>query len=316
MSDYKYLRYVSAFCFLAVILGALYWFAFHADDKNIQNAALRQEQIDVSENMPDEALYDKDDETPPDYDKDAKWREAPIFIDDIDPATITTTAKLHEVFDRFMLYSIPTVEIVNLPSDFAQNGNAELFIKAVLPLTMRANEKIAEDRKFLLGLSDKIKENKALTPEETARFEELARTYDAYDRKSPAGRLAELLEKVDVVPNSLAIGQMGIQTDWGKKNADAPFGQKEWVNGKYVLKKFKTLPEAVQSFMLEINSMPQYQTFRVQRRVFKNMRGSLSARLINYLSPFEPEDSSYLLRLKGAYRTYKLGSLDNALFWQ
>lgn len=316
MSDYKYLRYALAFCFLAVVLGALYWFTFHVNDKAARVAAMRQGQIDMSEDMPDEALYDKDDETPLDYDKDAKWRESPIFIDDIDPATITTTAKLHEVFDRFMLYSIPTVEIVNLPSDFARDGDAELFIKAVLPLTMRANEKIARERKFLLGLADKMNKNESFTPEETARFEELARTYDAYDRKSPAGRLAELLEKVDVVPNSLAIAQIGIQTDWGKKSADAPFGQKEWVNGKYVLEKFKTLPEAVQSFMLEINSMPQYQTFRVQRRVFRNMRGSLSARLIDYLAPFEPENAAYLPQLKEAYRTYGLGALDNALFWQ
>lgn len=316
MSDHKYLRYTLAFCFLAVVLGALYWFTVHMNDKVGEMTALQRGQADSSADMPDEALYDEDDETPLDYDKDAKWQEAPIFIDDIDPATITSTAKLHEVFDRFMLYSIPTVSIVNLPSDFAQDGNPELFIKAVLPLAMRANEQIAADRKFLLGLSDKMKKNEAFTPDETVRFEKLAHSYDALSKKLPAGRLAELLEKVDVVPNSLVIAQMGIQTDWGKKNADAPFGQKEWVDDKYVLEKFKTLPEAVESFMLEINSMPQYQNFRVQRRVFRNLRGSLSARLIDYLSPFEPENKAYLPQLKEAYRTYNLGPLDNALFWQ
>lgn len=315
MFNHKYIRVILAVCFLLAVLGALYGLVFNFNQQNEQSSAAQNMPVETYSPEPDEALYD-DDETPLDYDKDAKWREAPIFIDDIDPKSITTTAKLHEVFDRFMLYSIPTVEIVNLPSDFAQDGDAELFIKAVLPLVMRTNEKIAQDRKFLLGLADKMKKNEAWTPAETVRFEQLTRTYDTFNKKTTAGQMAELLDKVDVVPNSLVLAQMGVQTDWGKKNADSPLGQKEWQNGKYDLKRFKTLPEAVQSFMLEINSMPQYQTFRTQRRVFKNLRGSLSARLLDYMSPFDSENPAYLPQLKEAYRTYNLGPLDNALFWQ
>lgn len=314
MSFHKLIRVILAVCFLAAILICLFMVAYRVNDRAKEETAVAvQDETDYNQ---DDTNYDEDDETPLDYDKDAKWREAPIFIEDIDPKTITTTAKLHEVFDRFMLYSIPTVEIVNLPADFAQNGDANLFIKAVLPLMMKENEKIAADRKFLSKIAVKINKDESLTPQETVRFEDLARKYDALGKKTAMGRLADLLDKVDVVPNSLAIAQMGIETNWGELNADSPFGQKGWKDGKYVYEKFKTLPEAVSSFMLEINSLPQYQNFRVQRRVYKKLRGYLGARLIDYMAPFAPEDASYMPRLKDAYRTYNLGPLDNALFWQ
>lgn len=315
MTFNKYIRLILAACFLALISGAFYLYGFHVTKKDADEPVVQMMQQSFGEDTLADDMMDEDGTSQLDYD-DAQWMEAPIFIDDIDPKTITTTAKLHEVFDRFMLYSIPTVEIEKLPADFVQNGDPNLFIKAVLPLTMRENQKIKNDRDFLLGLAVKMKNNVALTPEETVRFEKLTRTYDTFRKKLPAGQLAELLDKVDVVPNSLVIAQMGIQTNWGKTNAKAPFGQKEWKNGKYVFKEFDSLPKAVQSFMLEINSLPQYQNFRTQRKVYKNLRGSLSHRLIDYMTPFEPENATYIPLLKEVYKTYNLGPLDNALFWK
>lgn len=293
----KILRFILAILFVLIIIGGIYFFWFA---KKITPVFVPKP-MDV----PTQEV------TPVQEGKG--WDSSIIFNEKVDPKTITSTAQLQEIFGRFFLYGIPGVYINAFPQDFVQQGDPSLFVKSLLPIILKENKNILTDREFLVRLYRKNQKNEKWSPEEQVHFEELTRKYDLVNKKEPDAQMAELLDRVDAVPVSLALAQAGVQTNWGKVSLDAPFGQYDWINGKYQIKKFKTLPEAVHSYMQELNTMPQYYTMRVQRRTYRDLSGSMGNRLIPYMDKYMPQDASYVDALKNAYTVMDLAPLEEAI---
>ncbi|MGN1063310.1 MAG: hypothetical protein ACI4QM_03190 [Alphaproteobacteria bacterium] len=245
------------------------------------------------------------------------WKTSHLIPNsDVDVNTLTTTQKLAEAFPGFYIYYLPQIYIKQFPDDFAVQGTPNLFVKVMLPLIAHENNLIKKDRTFLEGLYQKMADNTPWDESETARFNTLVQTYGLTAQKIPATQIEELLMRVDIIPPSLAIAVTGIQTNWGKESLNAPFGQKEWENGRYVDKTFPVLDEAVHAFMLELNSLAPYQNLRVNRRSYKNLRGSLGARLVNQMAVYNPQDTGYEQRLSEAFKTMALPVLDQAALFE
>ena len=85
----------------------------------------------------------------------------------------------------------------------------DAFINAILPLIQRENERIRRDRTHLLELQENLTRGTALKSEDLVWLTAIAADYEAgrADPARPGLVLAALLEKVDIIPPSLALGQ-------------------------------------------------------------------------------------------------------------
>ena len=182
--------------------------------------------------------------------------------------------------------TVPRLYLASLPNDLPQVESAEtrktVFIKAILPSILRANEEVVDRRAKLEALSRKTKLGQELGRSEQAW---LAETAALYDMKSPD--LTELLRRVDVVPPSLALAQAALESGWGTsrfaQNGNALFGQKIFIEsdeampsynrqGKemFRMRSFDDVQGSVRSYVHNLNSHPAYVGFRKLRA---EMRG-------------------------------------------
>lgn len=242
-----------------------------------------------------------------------RYRVSPVDAAEVDVKKITNTAILQNVFGDFFWTVARPIYIEKLPADFGKYGDYLLYTQSILPLILRENKQIIADRDFLLKLVVKWSDNLPWTPEEQVGFDALTKKYDTYQQKVTDAQIAELLERVNTIPPSLAIAMSAVQTNWGQQNTTTLFGQKAWIDGKYVFKPFDTLPEAVHGYMMELNTLPQYKTMRMRRGVYRNLRGSLGLALADEMSTFMPDDSSYVDKIKAMYKSNDLAQLDGAI---
>ena len=235
---------------------------------------------------------------------------------DVDVKTLTTTEKLAEAFEGLFLYYMPKIYVERFPDDFVTEGNPELFVKVMMSLILHENNMIVKDRKFLETLNQKLNTQTPWDTSEQTRFNTLMQTYGITEQKLPETQLAELLMRVDIVPPSLVVAMAGVQTNWGKQSLSAPFGQKEWIDGKYTEKQFNTLGEAVHSFMMEMNTLPIYFSMWTNRKTYKNLRGSLGEKLISTADNFMRDNPSYEAQIKQAFKKLNLGIFDGAVLYE
>jgi len=110
-------------------------------------------------------------------------------------------------------------------------------------------------------------------------FPKLLKLKKKYNVKSIFS-LNEFLEKVDVVPPSLALAQAAVESGWGKsrfvKEANNIFGH--WTygekglipknrdeNAKHKIRIFNSLQKSIRAYMLNLNSNRAYLLFREKR---------------------------------------------------
>jgi Bax protein len=245
------------------------------------------------------------------------WRTSRLLPNsDIDIKTLTTTEKLAEAFEGLFLYYMPKIYVEQFPNDFETEGNPELFIKVMMSLILHENNMIAKDRKFLETLNQKYNTKSPWDEKETAQFNTLKQKYGITEQKIPETQLAELLKRVDIIPPSLVVAMAGIQTNWGKKSLRAPFGQKEWIDGKYTEKQFDKLGDAVHSFMMEMNTLPIYFDMWKHRQTYKNLRGSLGEKLIDTADNFMRDNPEYKKQIKIAFKKLSLTIFDEAVLYE
>lgn len=225
---------------------------------------------------------------------------------------IITTEQLKKVFHGFYLYSMPQIYIRQFPNDFSQKGDADIFVKALMPLILRENQKIAQDRALVLELQRLYQQHKKWDTMQTKHFFELVKQYGLTREKMIDSQINALLERIDIIPPSLAVAMAGVYTDWGRQNLSAPFGQKEWVDKNYVDRQFDDLSQAVHSYMLELNTLPIYMSLRTNRQIYKNLQGSLGEQLLDCVSDFMRHDADYANKIKQAFYQKKLSVLDDA----
>lgn len=182
--------------------------------------------------------------------------------------------------------TVPRLYLASLPNDLPQVESAEtrktVFIKAVLPSILRANEEVVDRRRKLEALSRKTELGQGLSDSERVWLDEMAALYDI---KKP--NLSELLSRIDVVPPSLALAQAALESGWGTsrfaQNGNALFGQKIFIDsdeampsynrqGKemFRMRSFDDVQGSVRSYVHNLNSHPAYANFRKLRA---EMRG-------------------------------------------
>ena len=103
---------------------------------------------------------------------------------------------------------VKPIYFTRLPRDLDQiktiKAKKETFLQIVLPLVVAENEKIETDRNYLLKV---IRDN-----DSSEKLQWLKRKFKEYKVKD--GDINELIEKVDIVPTSIALAQAAKESGW------------------------------------------------------------------------------------------------------
>lgn len=186
------------------------------------------------------------------------------------------TVRTETVVPRLFLASVPKglkdVRDVDL--------RKSLFLRMTLPLILKVNEEIANDRARLKALIEARDQGRALRPEDRRWLEEKSAWYGL---KSPD--MDKLLIRMDIIPPSLALAQAAEESGWGTSRfarlGNALFGQ--WTTdsdngivplkrdeGKdHAIKAFPDLLMAVRAYARNLNTHRAYREFRERRAALR-----------------------------------------------
>lgn len=224
---------------------------------------------------------------------------------------------------------VPRVYTTALPPDLERlPGVAErksLFLRALLPLVLRENERLHTDRKRLLRL--RAGEEAGAAPGgDDARW--LAEQYAVYGLEP--GDMARLVRRLDEVPASLALAQAATESAWGTsrfvQEGNALFGMWTWSpdvpgivpqerpdDARHRVRAFATLGDSVHAYVHTLNTHWAYADFRRLRETQrKRGRGPNGLALVAGLSRYAETRADYIASLRSLMRANALTRLDRA----
>lgn len=207
-----------------------------------------------------------------------------------------------------------------IPADLHQRAVTsykELYILLLLPNVMAVNESILLQRHKLLGLINK----KEISSAEKSWLQQLKADY-----RGEGLQLEALLQRVDIIPPSLAIAQSINETAWGSsrfaqhgnalfgqhlpKNSQGDFIQARGANVKMAA--FSTPLEAVRSYMHNLNTSRAYIDLRRKRQALRLKSKRISAtELAQSLLHYSERGQVYVDSLTSLIRSNHLAELDN-----
>ena len=176
----------------------------------------------------------------------------------------------------------------------------ETFIKIVLPLVVVENERILDDRKRLIILSEK---------KFTTDSEKLWIRQKLLEYKVKKGDLKELLVRMDIIPASIALAQAAKESGWGTSRfaleGNAIFGQWTWSgqgiapldrenNKSHKVLKFPILRASVKAYKNNLNTHKSYVKFRSKRSSLREKNKKISGlELTETLNNYAQTGSEY-----------------------
>lgn len=241
---------------------------------------------------------------------------------------------LHDAFDRigYRLAAVsadgepvPRILLAKMPRDLGEFGTVDMrkriFLRIMLPLVLEVNGAILRERKKLLDLKARAERGDL----GAADRDWLDRLADNYGLADPD--IAVLLDRVDIVPVSLALAQAAEESGWGTsrftREGNALFGQ--WTfsgNGlvprraedaPYRVRAFSTLAEAVRAYSHNLNTHRAYAEFRRKRAAMRAADAPLDGyALAGTLRQYSERREEYVRSLRSIIVANDLQALDMA----
>lgn len=167
-----------------------------------------------------------------------------------------------------------------LPGGFSAAVPADIrktrFIETILPLVRRVNDEIREERRRVQEIAARVAAGMPVGYRDAAWLARLAERYRLPGTTSPEGiDFAALLERVDVVPPSLALAQAAEESGWGTSRLarvhNALFGQTlgrdGGPGGAARFRSFARLLDGTRAYVHNLNSHAAYEGLRARRAV-------------------------------------------------
>ena len=242
-----------------------------------------------------------------------------------------TTSEINDLFKevKYNLKEVRDTKLVKpidiglLPKEInkieSTKKRKEMFIKIVLPLIVKENNKIRIDRKRLFAILSK----NSNTDIEKKWLEKKYKQYGV-----PSKDLSILKIRMDEVPVSLALAQAAKETGWGTsrfaQEGNALFGQWTWSgeglkpkesdkNEGHKVMKFNVLQASVRAYQRNINTHSSYKNFRKARAELRDRGQPLdSIILAEYLDKYAETGDQYVDVLKKIIMQNSLKDFDDA----
>ena len=228
---------------------------------------------------------------------------------------------------------IPRMYFPYIPKNISQyktNNKKSTFIAILLPLALRGNELVLEERKLM-----KI----AFSTNNIYQIERLSKKYKVNNFKkinfsnlnrSELRKIRlELLSKINSIPISLILAQSIIESGWGvsrfAQEGNALFGQWTWNNAdgikpkgnldaNFSVKNFDSLLDSVNSYILNLNTHNAYKELRnfrtSQYKAGKKITGNDMA---NFLDKYAEIGIQYVTKVKNMIEKNQLSKYENSI---
>ena len=218
---------------------------------------------------------------------------------------------------------VKPIDIGLLPNEIKNIENTkkrkDMFIKIVLPLIVKENNKIRIDRKRLFTILNK----NSNTDIEKKWLEKKFKQYGVIKND-----LSTLKIRMDEIPVSLAIAQAAKETGWGTSRfalkGNALFGQWTWSGeglkpknaeeGKdHKVMKFHSLQLSVRAYLRNLNTHSSYKNLRKARTKLRNESKPLDSLILSrHLDKYAETGSKYIEVLQKIIEQNKLKDFDEA----
>ncbi len=223
---------------------------------------------------------------------------------------------------------VPRYFVAQIPVDILDidqvQSRKRVFLSLALPLILRANEEIQARRNRLQKLLSLSKQGTEISPNDREWVSQLTELYNA-----KPGDLADLYNRVDVIPVSLALAQSIEESGWGTsrfaREGNALFGQRVWSPGngivphereegtQYEVKVYDELYHSIKSYVHNLNSHDAYSDFRQHRYNLKRDYGVASGyALTRTLLSYSERGEAYVDALKALIRVNRLGQFEHS----
>lgn len=181
---------------------------------------------------------------------------------------------------------IPALILQSLPKDLPEitsnRKKKNIFVKSILPMILLANEEIRRERNLVIELKSKITQGLPLNEDQQRKLGILAERYriETAAIASPQA-MAELLNRVDIIPRELAMAQAANESAWGTSRfsqlANNLFGEWTFTPGTgivpegrpegatYEIRRFDSIYDSIRSYLLNLNSHYAYEELRQLR---------------------------------------------------
>jgi len=201
------------------------------------------------------------------------------------------------------------------------------FVKTLLPLISYENNRIYMERSRIESIKDFLINFNTLNKSEILFLEKMAKRYKVKTKSKHKLDIAnELLEMVDIIPNSIVLAQAANESGWGTsrfaREYNALFGEYtyDFSNGvvpllrengeKHLVKAFDSVDKSVQSYFNNLNSHYAYKDFRSVRKVMRaNNNFNNIKLLVNELDTYAA-DKNYINIINSIIDINKLNNLD------
>ncbi|GGD09749.1 potassium/proton antiporter [Aquisalinus flavus] len=186
------------------------------------------------------------------------------------------------------------------PADVRQAAYPPVIAAAV----QEVNEEIMADRMDLVAILEKEARGEALTLEEQSRVDILARSYRGRYRER-----ADLPDKIDIIPPSLAVAQSILATGWGSSETlmqrNAVYGGRGGVSHDTIL-------DATRAYATYLNTHPAFDGFRQERAGLRAADAPITGpALAGAIGPYVGGDSAgYIGDLQALMTARDLGVFD------
>lgn len=188
---------------------------------------------------------------------------------------------------RNLTDGVPRIRLRQLPTNLDRLADVDrkkqLFFLSLLPMVLRQNEQIEQQRQQLLALLDGYDRFGRFDTDQQRWLDDLCRSYRCplpFDA-SDANQRARLLRRVDSIPVELVLAQAANESGYGTSRfaieANNLFGECTFEPGSglipkrrpagasYEVRRFDSIGASIASYLNNLNSHPAYRNLRHKR---------------------------------------------------
>ncbi len=224
---------------------------------------------------------------------------------------------------------VPPLILQNLPGDLnkiqSNKYRKSIFFKALLPMILLANDEIRAERQQLLMIQQQITVGELLNKQQRQTIATLSKRYKVkFNNQQPEKTIDKLLNRVDIIPEDLALAQAANESAWGTSRfsriANNLFGQWTFTPGQgiipknrpagetYEVRKFATVYDSVRSYLHNLNTHYAYKQLRQLRTVSRlNGQSPNGLKLAEGLLRYSTRGEDYVKELQAMIRSNQLG---------
>ena len=223
-------------------------------------------------------------------------------------------------------FSILNLNVNEIDLNYLSKSKKD-FVKTLLPLISYENQNILLERSKLENIKIFLDDNNTLSKADLDFLNKISKKYRIKtDDKHKYDVLNELLNRVDVIPNSIVLAQAANESGWGTsrfaKEFNALFGEYtyDFSNGvvpllreegeKHLVKTFTSVDKSVQSYFNNLNSHYAYEDFREVREIMREKNNFSNIKLLVEELDSYAADINYITTINAIIDANKLDQFD------